>query len=87
VLLLAPVCPAEEAVLERNVSDEQAAADLEAIRSMWELAAVYEFMSQFKFWLNFSQLYPLQDLEEALVRSPGPGGHCALHTACMWLAS
>jgi hypothetical protein len=60
-------------VLERHVSDEQAASDLEAIRSMWELAAVYEFMGQFKFWLNFSQLYPLQDLEEALVRSPGPG--------------
>jgi hypothetical protein len=67
------LCPAGEAVLERHVSDEQAAADLEAIRSMWELAAVYEFMGQFKFWLNFSQLYPLQDLEEALVRSPGPG--------------
>lgn len=56
------------------MSDEQAAADLEAIRSMWELAAIYEFMVQFKYWLNFSQLYPLQDLEEAIVKSPGPGG-------------
>lgn len=56
------------------MSDEQAACDLKAIRGMWELAAVYEFMGQFKFWLNFSQLYPLHDLEDALVRSPGPGG-------------
>ncbi|WIA09907.1 hypothetical protein OEZ85_010121 [Tetradesmus obliquus] len=68
-----------EVVLERHVSEEQAAADLAAIRGMWELAAVYEFMSQFKFWLNFSQLYPLQDLEEALVRAPGPGLLAQLH--------
>jgi len=56
------------------VSPEQAEADLAAIRGMWELAAVYEFMSTFKHWLNFTQLYPLHDLEEAIVRSPGPGG-------------
>ncbi|WIA29977.1 hypothetical protein OEZ86_000075 [Tetradesmus obliquus] len=68
-----------EVVLERNVSEDQAAADLAAIRGMWELAAVYEFMGQFKFWLNFSQLYPLQDLEEALVRAPGPGLLAQLH--------
>lgn len=55
------------------VSDEQTAADLEAIRGMWELATVYEFMFRFKHWLNFSQLYPVQDLEEAIVKSPGPG--------------
>jgi hypothetical protein len=75
------------------MSDGQAASDLEAIRSMWELAAVYEFMGQFKFWLNFSQLYPLQDLEEALVRSPGPGAAGRNHTAvgssadALWLTS
>lgn len=76
-LLAAAVWAAGEVVLERHVSEEQAAADLAAIRGMWELAAVYEFMGQFKFWLNFSQLYPLQDLEEALVRAPGPGGEPA----------
>lgn len=56
------------------MSEEQAAADLATIRGMWELAAVYEFMSTFKFWLNFTQLYSLHDLEEAIVKSPGPGG-------------
>lgn len=56
------------------MSEEQAAADLATIRGMWELAAVYEFMSTFKFWLNFTQLYALHDLEEAIVKSPGPGG-------------
>lgn len=59
--------------LVRVISDEQAAADLQAIQGMWELAALYEFMAQFKYWLNFSQLYPVQDLEEAIIRSPGPG--------------
>lgn len=66
-------CVADAGELVRVISEEQAAADLEAIRGMWELAAVYEFMAQFKYWLNFSQLYPLQDLEDAIVRSPGPG--------------
>lgn len=66
-------CLADAGELVRIISEKQAAADLEAIRGMWELAAVYEFMAQFKYWLNFSQLYPLQDLEEAIVKSPGPG--------------
>lgn len=70
--------PAEE-LLERDVSPEQAKADLAAIRNMWELAAVYEFLSTFKYWLNFSQLYPLHDLEEAIVKSPGPGVSCCPH--------
>jgi hypothetical protein len=67
-------------VLERPVLAEQAEADLAAIRNMWELAAVYEFMSTFKHWLNFTQLYPLHDLEEAIVKSPGPG-ECLLTAA------
>lgn len=67
--------PAEQ-VLERVVSTEQAEADLAAIRNMWELATVYEFLSTFKYWLNFTQLYPLHDLEEAIVKSPGPGVSC-----------
>lgn len=71
--------PAEQ-LLERVVSPEQAEADLAAIRNMWELAAVYEFLSTFKYWLNFTQLYPLHDLEEAIVKSPGPGVCHAAHT-------
>lgn len=70
-----PLLPPADQVLERNIPAEQAEADLAAIRNMWELAAVYEFMSTFKYWLNFTQLYPLHDLEEAIVKSPGPGGH------------
>lgn len=71
----------EDAPLERTVDEEQAAADLAAIRSMWELAAVYDFLGTFKRWLGLSQLYPAADLEVALVRSPGPGVPAAQHCA------
>jgi hypothetical protein len=59
--------------LVRDVSEEQAAAELSAIRNMWQLAVVYEFLARFKPWLRFTQMYPVGDIEQALVRSPGPG--------------
>lgn len=66
------------------MSPEQAAADLAAIRGMWQLASVYEFLATFKYWLNFSQLYPLHDLEHAIVNSPGPGGWVCFGGAAAW---
>jgi hypothetical protein len=59
--------------VSRNLSPEEAAAQLAQIRGMWELGAVVEFLSTFRPWLGLTALYPLADLEQALVESPGTG--------------
>jgi hypothetical protein len=40
---------------------------------MWEMAVVFEFLTVFKSYLRLNHLYPVADLEQALVESPGPG--------------
>lgn len=81
--------PAPAVPLERPLSEEQAVADLAAIRSMWELAACWEFFAMFQHHLGLSQLYTIEELEVALVRSPGPGarwGGCwgQIALGCRW---
>ncbi len=59
--------------VERPLTEQQTAADLATARSMWELAAAFQFLGQFQHWLGLSQAYSLAQVEEELVRSPGPG--------------
>lgn len=63
-------------LIERHVSAEQAVADLAVIRGMWQMAAIIEFLAQFRHYLGFTQIYPVTDLEDALASSAGPGGCC-----------
>lgn len=62
------------AVLERDCTTEQEAAERAALRGAWELASVLEFLEVFHAQLGLPRRCSAADLEAALVRSPGGPG-------------
>ena len=77
------VCPLFEGPepLVREVLPEVAAQELQSVRCMWEMAVVFEFLTVFRSYLRLNHLYPVADLEQALVESPGPGAKPAVAEA------
>ena len=70
------------AVLERERSAEQEAAERAALRGAWELASVLEFLEVFHAQLGLPRRCSAADLEAALVLSPGgPGVLADVHLA------
>ncbi|CAD7698498.1 unnamed protein product [Ostreobium quekettii] len=70
-------------VLGREVGKEDAELQVQAIRTMWEMAAILEFLDVFKPQLGIGVSYSADALEEALVKSPGPGLLADLHMALL----
>lgn len=74
--------PRPRAVLERERSAEQEAAERAALRGAWELASVLEFLEVFHAQLGLPRRCSAADLEAALVLSPGgPGVLADVHLA------
>ena len=70
------------AVLERERSAVQEAAERAALRGAWELASVLEFLEVFHAQLDLPRRASAADLEAALVLSPGgPGVLADVHLA------
>lgn len=67
------------AELLRQWSEEEFEAELASIRAMWQLAVVFEFLDVFKHHLKLTCDLTPAALEQALVRSTGPGMLAALH--------
>ena len=77
-----PMAPRARAVLERERSAEQEAAERAALRGAWELASVLEFLEVFHAQLGLPRRCRAADLEAALVLSPGgPGVLADVHLA------
>lgn len=56
---------------ERHVSQERAEADHATLHSMWEFAAIVEFLFTFRHYLNIQTTISVDTLADALVRAPG----------------
>lgn len=67
------------AALVREIGDDEGEAQLQGVRNMWEMAAVFEFLDVFNAQLALNLSFTGDALEEAFVRSPGPGLLADLH--------
>lgn len=98
------ICPT--AVLERNITEEQAARDLKTVQDMWEMATALQLLKIIKLMRSSGihtmggkkyaeSSYSMAMLEDAIVRSPGPGLLAEVHmvsaelqacysTICRW---
>jgi hypothetical protein len=56
---------------EREVSQERAQTDYATLHSMWEFAAIVEFLFTFRHFLNIQATISVDTLADALIRAPG----------------
>ncbi|KDD76532.1 hypothetical protein H632_c192p0, partial [Helicosporidium sp. ATCC 50920] len=71
---LPPIVPGEPVVLVRRRTPEQVARELRRVRCMWQLAAVWDFFALFRSHLRLEREFGMEELEQALVCSPGDDG-------------
>ena len=56
---------------KREVTAEQAAADLVTVHGMWQFASVVEFLFRFRYHLQLDTMITIDSLADAIVTSPG----------------
>lgn len=61
----------EDGAPERSVPEEQAAAELASVLSMWEFSAIMEFLFRFRAYLSLETVFTVDMLAQAIVHSPG----------------
>lgn len=60
--------------LRRNVTDQRINDELPLVRSMWEMAAVFDFLYLFRQQLKLRRQFAPDELERVLITSPGDSG-------------
>ncbi|GAB4823251.1 hypothetical protein N2152v2_010297 [Parachlorella kessleri] len=61
-------------IIKREVSAEQAEAEVRAIQNMWEMASILDFLRRFRPQIKLSREFGADELERVLVTSAGDGG-------------
>lgn len=63
----------------RGLSEEEACEQLVEIQGMWEMSSILDFLCVFKDVLKLDLDFTAESLEDAIVRSAGPGILAHIH--------